>query len=518
MRASTTLILTIAGLLVLALAFYYVDSVARAELTAGARLVIRAGTLAVVLAIAIYLIAWAWIALEHARRARERRREAREQRLEAEARRKQAELAANVLVTIAPAGSQVYLSKLPDSKLVTDPAHLIPGRVNGVESVPDPEEVRRWAFFNLTHGPARRAALPELPAPGAPALLPGQIELPPMVRLVDLLPGMRGDMNNLVLGVRLGAAGQLEPVRVSLHALFHTIVAASSGWGKSAFAASILAQLATCADPVELVLIDQQDHGLAAFKGCDRLRYPLLRQPGEMLGALREIYLEATRHRSALFARYDADNLEEYNQRAEASLPPIIVAVDEAATLLTGERDISAELKRQTWELRKFGVYQILCLTSAKGTTIDTDHRQQFSSKVQLHANDKGQARLLMDATEATTFPPGRAVIELPQHAPAVVQTPYIDKREVRNLLRPGPPPAPALRDIPIVQDGQAQKLAEFARLVHGGMPRFDASLQVFGKKYSGEHAMDLKRYLSALSFSSEGAKSGDVDEDDENE
>jgi len=30
-------------------------------------------------------------------------------------------------------------------------------------------------------------------------------------------------------------------------------------------------------------------------------------------------------------------------------------------------------------------------LTSAKGTTIDTDHRQQFASKVQLHANEEAR-------------------------------------------------------------------------------------------------------------------------------
>lgn len=68
--------------------------------------------------------------------------------------------------------------------------------------------------------------------------------------------------------------------------------------------------------------------------------------------------------------------------------------------MLASDKYIAAELKRQAWELPKFGVYQILCLTSAKGTTIDTDHRQQFSSKVQMRASDRHQARLLMDAAE----------------------------------------------------------------------------------------------------------------------
>ncbi|MBE7550097.1 MAG: hypothetical protein HS126_03345 [Anaerolineales bacterium] len=135
------------------------------------------------------------------------------------------------------------------------------------------------------------------------------------------------------------------------------------------------------------------------------MRYPILQQPGEILGALHEVYAEAIQYRAALLRRYDADNLAEYNQKADHFLPPVIVAVDEASALLA-DRDIGQVLKKQAWELRKFGVYQMLALTSAKGTVIDTDHRQQFSSKVQLHANDKSQARLLLDTVEALDFHP----------------------------------------------------------------------------------------------------------------
>ncbi len=411
-------------------------------------LAVRVALWSVVAYIIVRLILALIVAVKHTQsRIKIYNEQANQQALLTDAQRienKKAGREANMVITVARAGDQVYLTELA-SKAITRPLHLAAGRVNGIETEPTAEEVRRWAVYNALHGSSKREAPTELA--GRPALMPGQIELPALVRLVDLLPaGLRSDMNNLVLGVRINESGQLERVTISLHDLFHTIVAASSGWGKSVFASSILTQLATCADPVEFVLIDQQEHGLAAFKQCDRLRYPLLRQPGEVLSALREVYDEATRYRSGLFARYDADDLAEYNRLADQYLPPVIVAVDEASALLTNDKEIAGELKRQAWELRKFGIYQILCLTSAKGTTIDSDHRQQFSSKVQLHANDKYQARLLMDAIEATSFPPGRAVIELPKQQPTVVQTPYVDKREVRSLLRPAsvPPPAPA--------------------------------------------------------------------------
>jgi hypothetical protein len=77
------------------------------------------------------------------------------------------------------------------------------------------------------------------------------------------------------------------------------------------------------------------------------------------------------------------------------------------------------------------------------------------------------------------------------------------------------------MREMPVVEENApTKKLEEFARLVNEeGMSRFDASLLVFGKKYSGEHAMELKRHLSSLSFSSPPGESAAFDEnDDENE
>ncbi len=356
----------------------------------------------------------------------------------------QAQRDAAVLVVTGKHDEQVFIRDA--GHVQWRPAHLDPRRyANGLPSDPTPLELLMWQSWQQTH---QSRALPAAsgPAPlGLPSGVPGY-ELPSLVRWHDLIPSGRGDLGNLVLGVYLNERGQLAPLTTSLYDLFHTIVAASTGWGKSVFVKAILAQLATCPDPVEFVLIDQQDHGLAPFKGCDRLRYPLLRQPDEILSALHEVHQEATQYRSALFARYDADDLADYNRLSDHYLPPIVVVVDEAASTLAN-REINAALKKQAWELRKFGVYQFLLLTSAKGTTIDTDHRQQFASKVQLHANEKSQARMLIDAPEEVTkFPPGRAVIDLPGLPQTIVQTPYIDKRELRFLLRPAsalpaPPP-----------------------------------------------------------------------------
>lgn len=475
---------------------WYVLAVAGDVLSQSVRFIIQLSTYAMAIGLVIWLLAFGWIALERARTESERR-------LEARARRRLAERESDVYVVVAGRDEQVHIRDM-NKEASWRPAHL-DQRIyaNGRPQLPDTLEIASWAAWQQAAWPGP-ASLPA--GESIPGLAPEQAarpELPGLVRWFDVVPGHRGDLNNLILGVRLDEPGRLVPVTISLYDLFHTIVAASSGWGKSVFANAILAQLATCPDPVEFVLIDQQAHGLAAFKHCARLRYPLLRQPDEILAALREVYREATEKRAPLFARYDADDLAEYNRLVELDqfLPPIVVAVDEASALLAN-KEIGAELKRHAWELRKFGIYQILILTSAKGTTIDTDHRQQFSSKVQLHANERTQARLLIeDALDATGFPPGRAMVDLPGQLPVVVQTPYIDKREVRALLRPASilpaPPTPIVACPPERTEEEKDRL--FKERVEAGWSRNAASLEAYGRRYAGDLVQRGKRVLEEI-------------------
>lgn len=473
----------------------YTAYVAGDELAASIRFTIRFATYVLAAGLVLTLIAWGWIIFERARTERERR-------LEAEARRRVAERESEVMVVKANWDEQVFIRE-QNKEVNWRPAHLDQRLyANGQATLPSQFEIASWAAWQQSRRPSISAPENErVPLALDSGHLP-TAELPNLIRWADLIPQQRGDMHNLVLGVRINEAGQLSPLTISLYDLFHTIVAASTGWGKSVFVNAILAQLATCPDPVEFVLIDQQDHGLSAFKQCDRLRYPLLRQADEILSALYEVHEEATQYRSALFARYDADDLAEYNRLADHYLPPIVVVVDEASALLSN-KEIGAALKKHAWELRKFGVYQFLMLTSAKGTTIDTDHRQQFASKVQLHANERGQARLLMDAPEAVTFPPGRAVIDLPGQLPAVVQTPYIDKRELRVLLHSAstPPTRPTVStsEQAIQALSESEKDQLFKRRVQEGLSRNAASMEVYGRRYAGDLVERGKRALGEL-------------------
>ena len=424
---------------------------------------------------------------------------------EAKAKADLAALEAQGRVVVAQANQAVYLLQDGLTNLHVKPLHLNPGlSVNGLPTELSPLEVAFWQWWNQSHG-SRIPSSPTLASTPLPGPLPVQGQgLPDKINWLQLLPQRRGDLHRLGVGGRARPNGGIQTGTISLYELFHTIIAAATGWGKSGFARSLLAQLATCQDEVEMVLIDQQDQGFSPFRHCARLRYPILRSPEEISSALSEIYEEAIKHRAPLLDAYDADDLFEYNQRASTYLPPIIVGVEEAASLLE-DKEIGTQLQRQAWELRKFGVYQILLLTSAKGTTIDTAHRDQFSSKLQLHVNSKRQAKMLIDAPEAeevTSFPAGRAVIELPQRSIEVIQTPYISKAEVRALVSGRlPAPDPARPPIPKPQPDDVQQQILNAINAHIRAGRRWSRSSIAREVLSGDGGNQIARVTETLAL-----------------
>lgn len=171
MRTNTIIILTIAGLLVLAGAGFYIDSVARNELAAGVRLVIQGGAVVLLMGAIIGLAAWVWILFE-------RGRVASEQRLEAQARRKLAEREASILVTVADAGQQVFLTVPEGLRTYTKPLHLSPAlHLNGPGQVISQPELTRWQMYQLAHATAKRA--------DGTAPPPGLIQIEPALALPD---------------------------------------------------------------------------------------------------------------------------------------------------------------------------------------------------------------------------------------------------------------------------------------------------------------------------------------------
>lgn len=137
--------------------------------TAAAGVIVLAAVLGAVSLLAGFgwLLYW-FREARHVLAADRRRREALAYKEDAEALRAKRE--ANMVITVARPGEQVYVTELwPD--ITTRPLHLAPGPVNGHPADFSPDEEQRWAYYTIhsntgsRNAPAGQGAVPLIEAP-----------------------------------------------------------------------------------------------------------------------------------------------------------------------------------------------------------------------------------------------------------------------------------------------------------------------------------------------------------------
>lgn len=421
------------------------------------------------------------------------------------------ELQANLIITTVAPGSQVYATETGKLNLTHKPLYLAAGNVNGKIVEYTSEESRRWAFFQLTQNISHKPDVTRLDEVTAI-----QQALPDHVDLAHYLLGAPS-LRSVFLGMGKYPDGQVKPVSAPLERLVHIAEAGSSGFGKSTHLQAIAYQCLNAREAPQVVMLDPQAVTFTPFAGDERLKYPIASKEADILAILLELVVEMG-HRQELFAQWrGVATLSQYNQAVSDAerLPQIPIFFDEFG-LVARNKEIARQVKQLSQGGRKSGI-SLICGSQTWGADdIATSLRANLSTSIQFYARDKSTSRILLgDSSAADITRPGQAFCRLPGQVGLVeLQCP-----DPSNLIDVAPMLLDnSLQEMPTVENGQTEKLEEFARLVSEGMSRFDASLQVFGKKYSGEHAMDLKRYLSSLSFSSEGAKDGIFDENNENE
>lgn len=346
-----------------------------------------------------------------------------------------AEREAHFTVVVADHDQAVFVRDA-DPHAVWKPLHLIPSfRINGVEATPSPLELGVWQNWLPQRG--------SLPHPTDPLLLPAATwpERIPLAELMTEPPSLQ----RLLLGVTLDRSGQRQVVTGDMRQLIHVAIGGSSGWGKSMLLRVLTYQLLLALEQPELVLIDLEPNALAPFAHTPRLRFPLAStetMARSVLAALKEEMLR----RIDLFARYEADDLEEYNRVAAEPLKPIVCIADEVNDLLEIEA-IENDAQILARRGRKAGIWIILAAQEWKVTAIDARIRRQLSTKIQFRANDLAQARLLVGRSGATLLtedaPPGRAVAALPGKGILSLQAPYLSKAELKQTLPTGEPLQP---------------------------------------------------------------------------
>jgi S-DNA-T family DNA segregation ATPase FtsK/SpoIIIE len=274
---------------------------------------------------------------------------------------------------------------------------------------------------------------PELRRTGAG--LPDGVRLLPMLGLARIDAGAIRERWNRADPVALAA-----PLGMTDRGVFtldlirdgpHGLIGGTTGSGKSELLRSLVAALATNADPRHLTFVLMDYKGGAAFDECARLPHTvgLVTDLDEQLGerALRALEAEL-RRRERRLREVRADNLIEYvrSGAADASpMPRLVVVIDEFATMAKELPDFLTALVGIAQRGRTLGVHLILATQRPSGAVND-NIRTNTNLRVALRVQDAADSIDVIgvrDAAELSRMLPGRAYVRLGPGEVVPIQT-----------------------------------------------------------------------------------------------
>ncbi len=210
----------------------------------------------------------------------------------------------------------------------------------------------------------------------------------------------------------------------------HSLVAGTTGAGKSELLRSLVAGMAARIPPTHLVFVLVDYKGGSAFDECGRLPHTvgLVTDLDEHLGERALVSLEAELHRRERILRAaGAADLRNYLRRGSPSgpLPRLVLLVDEFATLAVELPDFVGSLVGIAQRGRSLGVHMILATQRPSGV-VSASIKANTNIRIALRVQDAHDSADVIDGPDAAAIlrsQPGRAFIRLGAGEVIPVQT-----------------------------------------------------------------------------------------------
>lgn len=288
-------------------------------------------------------------------------------------------------------------------------------------------EVQRQAALKADKIIVRQAAsAPALPKSDPVTPIEPVVTLPPLVRLADV--ARRPSLSSLTLGV-----AESGVITAALSDLMHVLAVGASGFGKSAFLRALIWQLAQVSEPVDVVALDVNGSEFNPLRNWNRLLYPVARTTPEAIATLQAVSGEIARRKTLYETRPTAYDLPSYNMQSDTPLPPIVILTDEGTNLLN-QPGMAEPLREVTQTARQYGVYLLLAGQSANHSVIDTQTRDNFSTRLCFHTSPTSYRTVLGQSVVDVTQK-GRAWAQITGQTLQQIQCPYVTRDEVQVVL-----------------------------------------------------------------------------------
>lgn len=217
------------------------------------------------------------------------------------------------------------------------------------------------------------------------------------------------------------------------------LVAGTTGTGKRNLLNTFIVDTIYNSNPeeVKMILIDTRIINFQRFNNIPHLLIPAITDPKKACGVMAWT-LQECMNRNELFAKNNAKNIEEYNEKAQLKLPRIIVFIEDLCDLMAYEKeDVEEALIEIVKISRKVGIYLIISTYRTSTEIITGRIKANIPTRLTFKLPSRVDSRTVIDKSGAEKLLPyGDALfIKVKEREPRRIQAPYISDEEIEKII-----------------------------------------------------------------------------------
>ena len=294
---------------------------------------------------------------------------------------------------------------------------------------------------------SRKAIRIEAPIPGKNAF---GIEVPndkvDTIGLRDLIDCKEFKSEKSPLTFALGKDITNKSIMGDVGKLVHTLVAGSTGSGKSVCMNAIIISLLYKASPadVRIILIDPKFVEFAIYENMPHLLLPkIVTEPAQAVNALNWACEEMER-RNRIFGKFYVRSIDEYNEMPEVlsgteeKMYKIVIMVDELNDLMMNARkEVEEKILKLAQKARSCGIHLILATQRPSVDVITGTIKANLPSRIAFSLTNYSDSKTIIDQGGAEKLLGRGDMLYSPRgEEPTRLLGPFVSQQEVSSIVK----------------------------------------------------------------------------------
>jgi S-DNA-T family DNA segregation ATPase FtsK/SpoIIIE len=241
------------------------------------------------------------------------------------------------------------------------------------------------------------------------------------------------------LPVPLGLGSGGDPVMADLSRMPHTLVAGSTGSGKSVCINAIITGLIMTKTPLELrlIMIDPKRVELTPYQGIPHLYHPVIVEADRAVIVLKSL-VDEMMGRFRQLEDAGVKNIASYNEKMTEQMPYLVILVDELCDLmLTSSGDVERLLVRLAQLGRATGVHLVVATQRPSVDVVTGLIKANFPSRISFAVMSQIDSRTILDSPGAEKLLGRGDMLYMPidKPKPARVQGAFLNDHEIEGVV-----------------------------------------------------------------------------------